>query len=221
MFPVYLNTNRRGVNFQEFVDNFLEICKSHQQHKRASAFAFIIYDFHKPHLRKVLMDTDYWDTLNKVSGHYLTIFSLFEDPTKHKLNDNLFPRKVRMSFEAVKVNTQKDLVLSYKQIVELFFGGTEFPSPSVLFFQVSEDKISDHFFVSLKEDKIEEGFNELKNIIDESIAPIKEITPENKNNYDEIFRLIEINVNSAIWWKKAKKVATKSVNLLSFLSIFK
>jgi hypothetical protein len=167
------------------------------------------------------MDTDYWDTLDRTSGHYLTIFSLFEEKAKHKLNDTLLPKRVRMKFEAVKVETRKDLNLSYRQIIELFFGGAEFISPSVLFFQVDDEKINDYFFVELKENKIEDGFNELKNIIDESVDAIKDISAENKRNYNEIFHMLELNVNSAVWWKKTKKTVQRGVNLISFLSIFK
>ncbi|MFY0104467.1 hypothetical protein ABTP95_22110, partial [Acinetobacter baumannii] len=77
----------------------------------------------------------------------------------------------------VKVDTTKDLGLSYREIIELFFGGAEFSSPSVLFFQVDKEQISDYFFVELKENKIEDGFIELKNLIDKSVEAIKDITP--------------------------------------------
>jgi len=221
MFPVYINRTEKNVDFDFFVDNFFRICKYHQSEGRASAFAFIIYDFHDPHLTKVLMDTDYWKTLDKTSGHLLTVFSLFEEPTKHKLNDRLVPKRVRMKFEAVKVETIKDVGLSYREIVEQFFGGTDFSSPSILFFQVKDDVISDYFFVGLSENKIEEGFNELKHLIDTSVEAIKQIAPENKENYSEIFHQLELNINSAVWWKKAKKRTAGLVNVLNFLAIFK
>lgn len=221
MFPVYINRTNKGVDFDVFIDNFQRICKYHQSQGRASAFAFIIYDFHNPHLQKVLMDTDYWNTLDKTSGYFLTVFSLFEEPTKHKLNETLFPKRVKMKFEAVKVDTTKDLGLSYREIIELFFGGSDFPSPSVLFFQVDNDQVSDYFFVELKENKIEEGFNELKELIDHSVEAIKDIAPENKKNYREIFQMLEVNVNASVWWKKTKRRVTKAISVISFLSIFK
>jgi hypothetical protein len=221
MFPIYINKTKENVDFDFFIDNFQRICRFHQTQGRASAFAFIIYDFENIHLRKILMDTDYWDTLDRTSGNYMTIFSLFEEQTKQRFNDTLFPKKVRMKFDAVKIDTTNDLGLSYRQIIELFFGGTDFPSPSILFFQVDEEQITDSFFVELKENKIEDGFIELKNIIDKSIEAIKDITPENKKNFKEIFHMLEINVNSAIWWKKTKKKVIKTVNIISFLSIFK
>lgn len=221
MFPVYINQTRKNVDFDFFLNNFQNICKYHQSQGRASAFAFIIYDFHNPHLTKVLMDTDYWNTLDKTSGHFLTVFSLFEEATKHKFNDTLLPKRVRMKFEAVKVDTTKDLGLSYREIIELFFGGSDFPSPAILFFQVDNEQISDYFFVELKENKIEDGFNELKELIDKSVEAIKDIAPANKQNYREIIQMLEVNVNSAVWWKKTKRRVIKAVNLISFLSIFK
>ncbi|MFM9654017.1 hypothetical protein ACKI1S_49790, partial [Streptomyces galilaeus] len=77
-----------------------------------------------------------------------------------------------------------------REIIELFFGGAEFSSPSVLFFQVDKEQISDYFFVELKENKIEDGFIELKNLIDKSVEAIKDITPENKQNYQQIFHML-------------------------------
>jgi hypothetical protein len=221
MFPVYINRTKKNVDFDFFIDNFQKICKYHQAQGRASAFAFIIYDFHNPHLTKVLMDTDYWNTLDKTSGDFLTVFSLFEEPTKHKLNNTLLPKRVRMKFEAVKVETTKELGLSYREIIETFFGGADFRSPSILFFQVDNEEISDYFFVELKENKIEDGFNELKELIDKSVEATKDISLENKSNYREIFHMLEVNVNSAVWWKKTKRRVIKVINLISFLSIFK
>jgi len=221
MYPVYINRTKKEVDFPVFIENFQRICRYHQMSGRASAFAFIIYDFHNPHLKKVLMDSDYWNTLDKTSGHFLTIFSLFEKPTKNKLNDTFFPKSVKMNFQAVKVGTTKDLALSYREIIALIFGRLDFPSPSILFFQVDNEQISDYFFVELKENKIEDGFNELKELIDHSVESIKAIAPENMKNYKEIFHMLEVNVNSSVWWKKTKRRTTKVINLISFLSIFK
>ena len=108
-----------------------------------------------------------------------------------------------------------------REIIELFFGGADFPSPSILFFQVDNEQISDYFSIELKENKIEDGFNELKHLIDKSVEAIKDISLENKKNYPEIFHMLELNVKSAVWWIKTKRRTTKVVNLLSFLSIFK
>lgn len=221
MFPVCINTTKENIGFRDFVENFHSICAEHHRNRRASAFAFIIYDFHKPHLTKLLMDTDYWKSLDKASGHFLTVFSLFEQPTKHKLNETLVPKQIRLKFEAIKINTPADVEASYREIIELFFGSADFPSPSVLFFQVDKERIIDHFFVELKEDKIEEGFNELKELLDKSIEAIAKITPENKKNYREIFEMIELNVSSATWWKKTKHATGKVINLVNFLAIFK
>lgn len=221
MLPVYINKTNRGIDFDELKDNLIKICRQHHLQGRASAFAFIIYDFSNAHLRKVLMDGDYCDSLDRTSGHYLTVFSLFEGPTKDKFNNTLLPKKIHQKFEAAKVNTTKDIGVSYREIIELFFGGTDFPSPSVLFFQVNNEQISDYFFIELKENKIEDGFNELKELIDKSIEAIKDISPENKHNYREIFEMLVLNVNSSVWWRKTKKRTSGLISVINFLSIFK
>lgn len=221
MYPIFINRNTQGVSFEEFLDNFFEICKTHQLEGRASAFAFIIYDFNNPHLYKILMDRDYWESLNRLSGHYLTIFSLFEEMTKTKIDSKANPKYLRLNFEAVKVETRKDVSLSYKQIIETFFGDIEFKTPSILFFQVKDENITDHFFVGLQENKIEEGFIELQHFIKESVESIQQISPDNKENYSEIFKMLEVSVNSAVWWKKAAKTTKTIIGIKKFFGLFK
>jgi hypothetical protein len=221
MYPIFINRNTQGLDFNEFIDTFFEICKNHQLDGRASAFAFIIYDFNNPHLYKILTDKDYWESLNRLSGNYLTIFSLFEQETKNKIDSNVYPKFIKLKFEAVKVETKKDISLSYKQIIETFFGSIEFKTPSILFFQVKDEIITDHFFVGLKENKIEEGFLELQQFVKESVKSIQQISPDNKENYSEIFKMLEISVNSAVWWKKAAKTTKTIVEIKKFFGLFK
>src|SRR5580704_1457649 len=76
MYNVYLNSESLPQDFKSFESKMLEICNEHRKEDRALAFAFILYDFENPHLRKILEDRYYWEALNIISGKYLTVFSI-------------------------------------------------------------------------------------------------------------------------------------------------
>ena len=221
MHPVFINNTQQGLGFAEFKKKMVEICMQHQSSNRSSAFAFIIYDFDNEHVRKILFDIIYWDSLDHISGKYLTIFSLFDIPTKQSLEINSRQWSRPASFNAHKVYTNDNISSSYREIVDSFFGGISFKTPSILFFQVDKDVVIDYFLVELKEQKIEEGFLEIKRLITESVDAIKLISKENIQNHKEIFDMLKTSTKSSVWWTNAKKIGKKGIDLISFLSIFK
>ena len=70
-------------------------------------------------------------------------------------------------------------------------------TPFILFFQTNGEDISDHFFVSLKKDRIEESFLELKNHIKTAVDSISKVREENFGNHHEIFNLIKVGVKQS------------------------
>ncbi len=223
MVPIYLNQTNEEISFEKLHDKLIEICEEHQKANRASAFAIIIYDFTDPHIEKILKDNIYWDSLHKISGNYLTVFSIFDTSFGSKMKEKITPRSgpMKIQFNAVSVTAEQGSKLGYIQLLNKFFNGLEFKSPSILFFQVNESVISDHFLIGLKEDKVEEGFNEIKKIIKTSVDSVCGVSKENKENYIEVFQLIQKDVESAVFWMKFKKTAPLIVEIINFVSLFK
>lgn len=220
MYSVFINSSQAGIGFDDLQNNLREICRQHQVENRASAFAFIIYNFENENVRKILNDKEYYDSLNSISSNYLTIFSLFDKPTREQLNTKINTWTSTTSFSLHSVITNRDLGRSYKDIIETYFGSFEFSTPAILFFQVNREMISQHFFVELKEEKIEEGFLEMKSIIKDSIQAVKRISAKNNKNYDRIFEMLKRNVEASVWWKKVKKASGVAEKLSSFFGIF-
>jgi hypothetical protein len=220
MYPIFINEAGKGLDYDEFKDNLISICNTHLLENRASAFAFIIYDFSNEHVRKILGDKEYWESLHMISGKYLTVFSLFEGPTKQIIERKKSMWRTTMSYDAVSVRTDQSIDVSYKEIIASFFGNETFNAPSILFFQVEKDKISKSFFVELKEEKIEEGFLEIKKLIQQAIEAVKGISKENIGNYKEIFDLIESNVKASVRWKSINKISKKIFSIKDFISLF-
>ena len=76
MYKIFLNSKNEALSFNSFKDKMIEICNSHREKNKALAFAFILYDFENPQISKVLNDEEYWLALNKISGEYLSVFSI-------------------------------------------------------------------------------------------------------------------------------------------------
>jgi len=218
MYTVLLNSRNEGHSFQSFYHKFLEICESHKKSDRALAFAFILYDFENPQIAKVLKDTAYWMSLNEISGKYLTVFSFHYKP---KIR---FNRPRRRSNE----NSMEYLTLtstfnnpSYESnlLMEKYFGaGIQVTYPSVLFFQVHDEKVIDYTLIKLDEQNIEGAFLELKSYIKTAVETLKRISDENKANSKEIFDLVQGNVKDLrklVITKRAIKKITSITELAS------
>ncbi len=59
---------------EEFSRSIIEVCEKHRKENRALAFAFILYNFENPQIVKILNDKNYWNALNTISDHYLSIY---------------------------------------------------------------------------------------------------------------------------------------------------
>ncbi len=215
----FITSYNNKISYTKFKKQFLEICSSHHSGNKASVFAFIIYDYSDSQIRKILRDSDYWTALHHLSGDYITIFGFYEKQAKARIKKNLSENS--QISNGLKHKANADLSVNYAEILKTYFGTLEFSSPSMLIFQVNQQRIIDYFFVALKEEKMENGFIEIKKVIQDAVDAIKEISPENKKNFQEIFNMVEINIDSSLSWNKYKKRVTKAINLISFLSIFK
>lgn len=221
MFTIYHNSKDEGHNFHSFKNKMIEICNQHKNENRALAFAFILYDFENPHLWKVLNDYKYWIALNEISGKYITVFSLnYKKKVKKKLKTGL-DNKVDMQY-LTRVSVNENLSQNTNELISKYFGSDFIIKyPAILFFQVNDNNVVDSLLIELKEDKIEDSFLELKEYFKSSVKALQRITPENKNNYTEIFDQLEGNIESTRYIKKVNRSIKNSGTFLGLISSIK
>jgi hypothetical protein len=208
MIPVYLSQNngRQGYGFDEFSRKFFDICDSHRRDGRALAFAFILYSYSNPEVRKVLDDKDYWDALDEISGNRLSVYSFISPHGRKRQQPIQFLTGVRLA----------DLKQS-KAFVEEYFKVDLFEDhPSILFFQVSDNKVSDACLVKITAKSVENCFDEIKNILKTATDSIKDIQPEFSKNSDEIFQLIK----SDLFQRKGLIIVKNAIKAFTFVSEF-
>ncbi len=90
MNPIFTTSNAKGLNgywYDEFVNQFDNICKEHLADKRARKFAFIIFDFHSA-THSVLQTQGVFTDLDRLSGKDITIFYLDGQLNEHRNTQN-------------------------------------------------------------------------------------------------------------------------------------
>lgn len=211
MVPIYIMNEGVGIEFKDFEDRMIRICNEHKEQNRALAFAFILYDFNNPNIRKILEDDVYWMDLHTTSGKYLTIFSLHYKNKQFKFKDFM-----------TRVDTDGMLNINTNLLIERYFGkDMDVTYPSLLFFQVDKSTIIDSLIISLTEKDLENSFNELKEYVNTSITALKKITPENKINYQEIFDRLEEQLSRINTKKNIRRVKDKATPVISLLVTIK
>lgn len=204
MFPIYIErlVSGEGIPVEGFVKTFKEICTIHQNEGKASSFAFIVHDFTNPEITKVLADRNYFNALDEISGNNLTIFYLHLSPEKNKPIQ--FLGKERLV---------RDLTTEMNNfLVEEFKLEKTISTPAILFFQIKNKEIIDFFFCSLSERTTEKAFLEIENLVQKNVNVIKQIAPENRQNYPEIFTLIKNEIESVETVKVAKSKVEQVYN---------
>jgi len=198
MYTVYINSEDKGSSYYHFEEDFLNICNSHREEDRALMFAFILYDFENSQISKILNDADYWLSLNSISGEYLTVFSLHYKPEDMKKRfQEMMQAKMRgeTSKEMFQIPTIQNPSKDTNKLIRKYFGDDiVIKYPSVLFFQVDKESVINHRFIQLDENSLENAFIELKNYIKVAGESLEKVLRENKNNYPELFNLVDSSV---------------------------
>lgn len=175
----------------ELQDYILKTCAEHKKDGRAVAFAFIVYDFTNPAIRKVLKDIKYWEALDTISGSYLTVFYLNYNEDRGRSETSGHGHIGLMSAINLRQSFRPVAAESISRILRL----EKNPStPFVLFFQTEDNDISDSFVVSLKSDKVEDSFIELNQHIKNAVDSLSSVRPENYKNGAQVFNLIREGV---------------------------
>lgn len=204
MYPILLNAKNEGYNFQEFAARFMQICEEHRSHGRALVFAFVLYDLENAHIAKVLKDEDYWQSLDTISGNFLTVFSIHRKPIKRGRNllnnDNVL-------YHMTTVRDYHNPSETSNSLIQKYFGAIGIKYPAVLFFQVRGEEVLDYTLIELDEENIEPAFHELKKYIKTAVDTLKMITEENRGNSKEIFDLVK----DAVRAERTIKVTSRRV----------
>lgn len=193
---------------QNIKDHILKISAQHRAENRALAFAFLFYDFGDYTINKILKDTDYWSSLDKISGHFLSIFYLnTQDEYYKRRNLEIYLDNERRQRMATKSEYMSYLVPVELEPTPLEKGIENLRStlsidknikqPFILFFQTADDDILDYYIVELKQEQLEKSFIELKSHIENAVSALTEVQPEYVHNYQEIFELLKQGVKNS------------------------
>jgi hypothetical protein len=167
MHSIFLNSENKALSFSSFQEKLVEICNSHRENNKALAFAFILYDFENAQIQKVLNDKDYWLALNKISGEYLSVFSI-----NYKAEDEGMEKISNLTTFSYNDNPS----IATNKLIENYFGANVIVTyPAILFFQVKEKEVIDSLLIELKEEKIEEAFLELKENMKITVDVLKKV----------------------------------------------
>ncbi|MCF6269500.1 MAG: hypothetical protein L3J41_07310 [Melioribacteraceae bacterium] len=219
MVPIVLkreDCNNKELTIEEFRKDFINICRSHHSDKRALVFAFLLYDFDNAYISQIIKNPEYWNALDYLSGKYLSIFYI------HTKDKNLFDKyeSPKVLYNMLSVLGNKSPYEESRTILENHFGiKSRIKLPSVLFFQVRENSLSDYFIVELKASSLETLFNELIDTVRETVTTLQKVEKENYNNLNEVFELIRTSIRNKHQLELITKVIKKIpvVNLLSFI----
>lgn len=231
MVPIVYNANEDFTE-EKLMEFIINQCQNHHQTKRALVFAFLVYDFEDYTIHQILDNKQYWTTLDKLSGYFLSIFyinsrnSYFKERQKEihlqRIANQIKVSNMGLNQMLVPINTQKSALDESIDFIKKEFAIEEsVQHPFILFFQTEGDLIIDYFVVSLKQEKLEEAFLELKMQIKNAVIALSRITPENYNNHKEIFDQVKFSVQGANIHHYIKTKIIPSLNVKTLLTFIR
>ena len=159
------------------------------------------------------------NALHNISGKFLTVFFVNDRYARNVINEAKDSTVMRLELGVEPIDGIPNV--TPKQLANILINGEILSSPSILFFQIDKFVIKDHFITNLYENKIEEGFLEMKDLITTAVRSFAEVADENKGNSDELFELLRQSVNSAEFWKKTNKKYERFMKIKDFLFFWK
>ncbi|EKT3963736.1 hypothetical protein AAIP55_001289 [Flavobacterium psychrophilum] len=212
MHPIIYPDNHNG-NSEKLRDYILEVCSKHKTEKRA--LAFIIADLHNPHVNKILRDYDYINSLHEISGKTITVFFMMDNYVDKSINETTQSNKMLFEFGVEPINAPPSIMP--KDLAKILIEDEILSTPAILFFQVEDFVVKDFFVTKLTENKIEDGFLEIRDIIQKAVNSLSEVKEENKENSKELFNLIKQEIEHSDFWKNAKKNYDKFIKIKEFI----
>lgn len=211
--------NLEDGNSESLEQYILEICRQHKIENRAMAFAFIVSDLDDPQIIKLLRDNDYLQALHKISGNFLTVFYLNNDYVDETIHIAEKSNVMRVELGVEKIDAPGNY--SPKYLAQNLLNRENLPSPSILFFQVVDNIITDYTFAQIRENRIEDAFIEMKLIIKTAIESFSSVKKANRENSTELFNLLKLSVESSEFWKNAQNNFDKLIRIKDFLLFWK
>jgi hypothetical protein len=194
---------RRALTLDDFQERFVQICRSHQAQGRAWAFAFLLYDFTHPHLRRLLSEDSYWDDLDQISGRDLTVFSFHCPPERLTIQSH----EAHGAMYGIEVKRFYSIDPPGSNLVWKYFDGSEIRPPCVLFFQVADDRVIDSLSIRLRKDTLEEAHKELRSILKTAVDALSKLNPEYDPAPQDVFNLVKGAVTQQQQFNAALRVA--------------
>lgn len=230
MVPIAIKDNKKfdEVEFKEYL---LDLCEQQKKHKKALAFAFIVYDFDDQSITQILKNKDYWTNLDIVSGKFLSIFYI-------NSQDSYYKRRQRQIYNEEQRRQERGSQIGFSFLIPISLKPTPLDNaigflkkefdlddnlkhPFVLFFQTDGSDISDSFIVSLKQEKLEESFFELRDHIKNAVESLSNVKSEYFNNHQEIFNLIRSGVEGGKFNDFVKKKVVSKLGIGTIISLIK
>jgi len=211
MIPIYLHgpLGDRGYLFKQFSQHLQQICEEHHAHNRAAAFVFILHDLTNPALMKALDDPSYWAALDEISGNVLSVFSVHEA---------LVQRLHRPRDESVR--SIRDVTEKGQEFAESYFGLPDTRMPALLFFQVSNNLISDFALIELEADTPDKAFNEIRAILSACADCLRDSTGRIIRNPEESFNRLDRKLLQIRITRKAGGLFNRAKALMDLLTLF-
>jgi hypothetical protein len=248
MVPINLSKiyNAKGeFDYLTFKKYFLNLCSESREKNKTLVFAFLVYDFKNANISQVIHNSDYWNALNSISSNYIDIFYIdilksdfnnlkdqVKEEIKEELKQELKIKLLRSDENYVPPNTfqlmrpmasfSNNTFENVKSFVELELRLTEYvKQPCIIFFQISNETITDCFFVELKEELFEQAYLEIKELLKEAVYSVEKVETNNFDRHKEIFELVKIRIkdNKAIRVIKSKIKKNPGILLRILLKI--
>lgn len=226
-----MNSNREFTQ-ETFREYLINLCKDRHRSKRALSFAFLVYDFEDHTIREILKKEEYWTALDKISGHFLSIFYINSKDSyyKRRQREIFFEEKRQQEHPSISGLTEflvpiKPRSTPLDKTIEFlrkeFNIEERIKHPFVIFFQTDGDNIIDYFIVALKQDKVEDAFLELKRQISNAVDSLSEVKSKYSGNRQEIFELIRNGVQGGNYWEYINKKILSKIGIGTIISLIK
>lgn len=176
-----------------------EIDAFEKQQSVVKVFGAIIYSNRHPHIKKVLMDEDYWLAFHEISGLRWVIFAARAVEGRREVLGEDPPGSLSMMCQLwIEPNENKEL-LEY-----LGIQSTEKPV-FVIFTRLKNGKILKSI-ISLDDSSLERAYQRLSQVISDLTSAVVRVDGENLEDYESVFHAVNMTAKQIQTMDKFRKL---------------
>lgn len=207
MVPI-VKCNQQEFGFNQFLKDITRKTQEAIREKRVLTHCVLVYSRANPIISKIIFNNRFYEALDEITNRYINIYHADSTPKTNTSQPTAKRFSYMRNLDSLNIYADKDKNREIIREMNKLFGlNMDDHNPVLFFFHLDGNDIKGNFCLEIEESDTDTTFLELKKIVLEVVAAVREVTNDNICNQFEIFNLAQERLKRYKLVKRIERVA--------------